>query len=104
MRLDGANTWEEFWFITLPQLGPFLTTIMLFEVIWTFNRFDIIWLFTQGGPANLTQTLATTVYQDVFQTFNFGEGAALGTIMFLCLVIIIFPLVRMAERAAQSGV
>ena len=101
-RIDGAGIWKEFRYVTFPQLRPFLVTIALFEVIWTFNRFDLIWLLTQGGPANATQTFASAVYQDAFQSFQFGQGAALGIIMFLCLVAIVIPMVRLTEGVARQ--
>lgn len=49
-RLDGANTWKQFWHITLPELAPVLTITFTLVSIWTFNSFNVIFVMTQGGP------------------------------------------------------
>ena len=40
--LDGANAWHKFVYITLPQLKPVLTYIILMCVIGTFQEFDLV--------------------------------------------------------------
>jgi ABC-type sugar transport system permease subunit len=88
--------------ITLPLLRPIVATIVLIKMIWTFNWFDLPWLFTQGGPADATKTLAITVYQDAFRAFDFGQGAALGVVMFVMVSALAIPLIRLAERRVDA--
>lgn len=85
--VDGANTWQKFWFVTLPELRYVLGAIFLLRLLWTFNKFDDIWLMTGGGYG--TNVLPVLTYQFSFGTFNFGKGAATAMILLVFLVIFI---------------
>ena len=49
-RIDGANTRQLFFRITIPQLKPIILSVVLLDSIWTLNLFPLIWLLTGGGP------------------------------------------------------
>ena len=89
-KVDGASAWQRFWHITLPQLRPVLTVIVLLRAIWMFNKFDIIWLLTQGGPLRATEHLPILAYRKAFELFEVGKGAAVSTISFLILSVAVF--------------
>lgn len=89
-RVDGATAWQRFWHITLPQLRPVLTVVVLLRAIWMFNKFDIIWLTTRGGPLEATEHLPVLAYRKAFEMYQLGEGAAVSAISFLILSIFIF--------------
>jgi ABC-type sugar transport system permease subunit len=99
-RVDGGGRWTEFRHVTLPQLRPVLTTIVLIKAIWTFNWFDLIWIYTGGGPADATRTLAVAVYDEGFRRFRFSEAATIGVMMLICVAFLALPLARHAERDA----
>lgn len=85
--VDGANSWQQFRYITFPQIRPILLVVTLLYTIWSFNGFDIIWATTRGGPANRSHILATYIYnKGVYQQYV-GLGAAAGLIGLLLLVI-----------------
>lgn len=89
-RVDGANAWYRFWHITIPALAPVLTVIVLLRSIWMFNKFDIVWLMTKGGPLSATEHLPILAYRRAFMQFDIGGGAAIATISFLILSVLIF--------------
>ena len=84
-KVDGASAWKRFIHITLPQLKPVLTVIVLLRAIWMFNKFDIVWLLTRGGPLQATEHLPVLAYRKAFGDFDVGAGAAVSTISFLIL-------------------
>ena len=86
-KVDGANAWQRFWHITLPQLSPVLTVVVLLRAIWMFNKFDIIWLMTGGGPLQATEHLPILAYRKAFQSYDVGMGATVSTISFLILTV-----------------
>jgi multiple sugar transport system permease protein len=88
-RVDGANAWQRFWHITLPQLRPVLLVVVLLRAIWMFNKFDIVWLLTGGGPMHGTEHLPILAYRKAFDAFDVGIGATISTISFLILTIAI---------------
>lgn len=88
--MDGANAWQRFWHITLPQLRPTLFTVITLGLIGCWQVFDQIYTGTQGGPAKTTVTPAYLSYTAAFQNQNWGIGAAIAFILFL--IIIVFTL------------
>ncbi len=94
-RLDGATSWQCFVRITLPALRPVLMVIMLLRGIFMFNKFDMVWLLTAGGPLNATENLPVLAYQQTFNTFDIGGGAATACSIFLMLVCVIWLVFRL---------
>ncbi|HUX51353.1 MAG TPA: sugar ABC transporter permease [Spirochaetia bacterium] len=90
-RVEGANSRQTFFHITLPLLRPILTVVTLLITIWTFNNFLYVWLTTGGGPGNFTQVLATLMYTESFVKYDLGYGATVGVTM--TLIMLIFSIV-----------
>lgn len=87
-KVEGANIWQRFKYVTLPQLSNVLVIVILFRFIWMFNNFDLIWLLTRGGPAFATQHLPILTYLQIFWRYQLGLGSATATIMFLTLILL----------------
>ncbi|MBY0295063.1 MAG: sugar ABC transporter permease [Methylobacterium sp.] len=100
-RVDGAGPVARFIHITLPQLKPVLTVVILLRAIWMFNKFDIVWLLTRGGPLGATEHLPILAYKKAFSLFDVGGGAAVATVSFLiltALVAVYFRLFPLEEK------
>jgi multiple sugar transport system permease protein len=76
--IDGATAWTTFRRITLPLLAPALLVAAVFRTIDALRVFDAVYVLTGGGPADGTQTLSVYAYRILFQTLDFGYGAALS--------------------------
>lgn len=85
--VDGANSWQKFWLITLPMLRSVALTATLLGVIWTFNMFNVIFLVTGGGPVRSTEILVTYAYLQAFGEWKFGMASAYGVIILSFLVV-----------------
>lgn len=87
-KLDGANRWQLFWYITLPSLRSttFFITTMLF--IGAFQMFDQAFVMTQGGPGNTTLTLVYYIYNNGFGSLRMGYASALSFVLFLIILTI----------------
>jgi len=96
--IDGANTIQRLWYITLPQIRRLLFTIGLFDVVTTAVYFDLIWITTRGGPAKATEVLATYTYGKAFLSFDFGFASALSIVLFVVSIILSVMVVVMMER------
>jgi len=94
--VDGANAWQQFRNITLPELRYVLGAVFLLRLIWTFNKFDDIFLLTGGGFG--TNVLPVLTYQFSFRAFNFGKGAANAMILLAILVIFLVVYTRTVMR------
>jgi len=83
--MDGASPFQQFWYLSMPQLLGILSVLFLLRFIWTFNKFDDIFLLT-GGNAG-TRVLTVNVYEQAFAVSNIGAGAAVAVVIFACLLL-----------------
>jgi multiple sugar transport system permease protein len=86
-RVNGANAWQRFRDITLPNLKGMIILVVLLRGIWMFNKFDIIWIMTRGGPSSKTTTLPVYAYRVAFNQWHLGESLAIASTLFFTLVI-----------------
>jgi multiple sugar transport system permease protein len=87
-KIDGATFWQRVGYITLPVLQPVSVAVLMLGTIYTVKVFDLVWIMTGGGPANGTHLLSTYAYQVGFSLLNFGEAAAIATLMVLLVVLL----------------
>jgi multiple sugar transport system permease protein len=86
--MDGANAFQRFLHVTLPQLKAVLFVIVLLRSIWMFTKFDTPWLMILGGGAEIyIRTLPVYTYQRTFAYYEAGIGSAMAVLMFLMLVV-----------------
>lgn len=95
-KIDGANLWQEFRYVTLPGIRPVVLFMMMMTAIWSFLVFEYIWILTQGGPAGASEVLGTLVYKNAFNRFEAGYGAAQGVTisMFAGMIVLSFVYLR----------
>jgi multiple sugar transport system permease protein len=93
-ELDGANSWQQFIYITIPILKPVTFFVVAIGIIGTFQLFDQSYIFSAGtgGPNNATLTLVLLIYQTVFRNLQMGYAAAIAFL--LAVVIIIITLIQ----------
>ena len=84
-QVDGADAWERFVHIVLPQLKTVLAVVVVFRTIWTFNKFEEIYLLTRGGPGTSTFNLAVYAFEQATANLKLGAAAATGVVMLLVL-------------------
>lgn len=85
-RIDGANGFQNFFYITLPLLASTIKTSVYISVLGSLQQFILVWIMTKGGPVNASETLATYMYRFGFVRFQLGYGSAVAIYMFLiCL-------------------
>lgn len=101
--VDGANGWQRFWGITLPQLRPTLFTVLTLGLIGCWQVFDQIYTGTQGAPDNTTLTPAYLSYTAAFNNQQWGQGAAIAFILFVIIVLFtLFQRWALKERAPSK--
>ncbi|MEK0179399.1 sugar ABC transporter permease [Microcoleus anatoxicus] len=80
-ELDGADAWQQFWYITLPGLRPTLVFATVTTAIFTLRSFEPVYVITGGGPLNSTNLLVYYIYDQAFAQFDFGYAAAAATLL-----------------------
>jgi multiple sugar transport system permease protein len=95
--VDGANSVQKFFFITLPELRYVIGAIFLLRLMWTFNKFDDIFLYTGGGFG--TKVLSILTYEFSFRLYDFGRGAATSVIQLLILVVFLVVYISLVMKS-----
>ncbi|SDC24176.1 multiple sugar transport system permease protein [Pelagirhabdus alkalitolerans] len=87
--IDGANWFQSFKYITLPQLKPILLYVLITSIIGGLQLFDLPMLLTdgQGSPQGALNTMVLYLYNQAFRYNNFGYGATLAYGLFFITVI-----------------
>ncbi len=102
-RIDGASGIQQFRFLTLPLLQPFISIAVALNVIYVFNSFPIIWVMTQGGPDNGTHILVTYAYELAFRLGRPGPAAAVSVVMLAVVFAFTLLYLRLQREAAWAG-
>ena len=88
-ELDGANKWQIFWHVVLPQLRPTTFFVIIMLTISSFKVYDQMYMITQGGPGNATMTLVYDIYNVAFvNTPRYGYASAISMVLFVLVLIV----------------
>ncbi|MCX5442974.1 MULTISPECIES: carbohydrate ABC transporter permease [unclassified Streptomyces] len=99
-KMDGANIWQRFRHITVPQLRSVNAVVLSVIVIDSLRSFDVVWSLTRGGPYHSSELLSTYMYSTAFQSLRLGYGSALAVVIFvLAFGVIASYLVRAFREA-----
>ena len=85
-EVDGANGWQTFWHVTLPNIRTIMLFTLVTSLIGGLNMFDIPRLFLMGGPDNATLTTSVFIYNQAFSgSYMYNRAAAASMIMFIII-------------------
>jgi multiple sugar transport system permease protein len=100
-QVDGASALQRFKYITVPQLKPITTYVLLMGIIGTYQMFDQAYIFSNGsgGPENSTLTVALLIYRNAF-----GQNNTMGfaSAMAIVLALVIFSVSTIAKQLSKS--
>ena len=97
-KVDGANAWQRFIHITLPQLVPGFALVMIYESMMAIRHFDLFFILTEGGPADASHVVAWQVYVETFRKLAFGTGSALAYIMAVATFLLAYFVIRSTSK------
>ena len=107
-EIDGANTWQVFRRITVPQLRNTTFYVVITTSILALQLFDIVWILARpvaGGPNFATQTPVLTLYQEAFTNNRQGYASALAWVLFIIIFSFTsFQFRRQRSEASAGGV
>jgi multiple sugar transport system permease protein len=89
-QIDGANTWQRFWRITIPLLTPVILFNLVMGVIGSFQVFTAALAIggTTGRPQESTLMYMVHLYRNAFRYFNMGYASAMAMVMFGVIMVI----------------
>ena len=96
--IDGASTWQQFFFITIPQIWEALTISAVFMVIGGLKTFENIWLLTSQQPTSNTHVIATYMVTTMFKEFKVGQATAIAVLLFVLVFFGAIVTIRLMKR------
>lgn len=102
-RVDGANDWDIFRFVTLPSILPVSTTLVLIRMIEAFKIVDLPKVLTNGGPGTATESL-TLHAVIVWRALDFGGATAVAFLLVALVTVIATVFVNVARARTTEAV
>jgi len=88
-EIDGANSLQLAFKITLPLLKPVVSFVLITGVIGGFSGgFQAIYMMTGGGPLDSTRVLALHIYDYAFERLFMGQAASMSFVLFAIVLIL----------------
>ncbi|HEV8635126.1 MAG TPA: sugar ABC transporter permease [Chloroflexota bacterium] len=85
-QVDGADRWQLFRHITVPQLAPVTLFIFITSLIGSLQTWEAPLVLTFGGPNNSTRVLVYSMYSDAFGNLTMGLAAAQSVLLLIVLM------------------
>jgi multiple sugar transport system permease protein len=107
-RVDGANTWQQIVYITIPELEPVLFLVIVNGFISALQIFDIPWLLTQstyqgyGGPLQGMMFPVMDIMGRAFGSLKFGEASAYAWILLVIVLVITLAQFRLRSQYSKA--
>jgi multiple sugar transport system permease protein len=86
-RIDGANAWQQFRYVTWPMVTPTTFFVLIVTTIsLLLGAFDMINVMTQGGPLDASNVLVFNIWRTAFVNFQMGYASAMSYVLFLVVL------------------
>lgn len=86
--IDGANSLQKLFYITIPTLSPIIFFLMVTLLISSFQIFDQVFIMTKGGPYGSTRTLVQEIYENAFQMSKVGFASAQAWVLVMIILAV----------------
>ena len=93
-RLDGLGPIRRAFAVDIPLLLPQFRIVVILSGIFAVQNFVPILLLTNGGPGTATMVPGLDMYQSAFQNDQYGYGMAIGTLLFVAMLIFTLAVMR----------
>ncbi len=105
-RIDGAGRWALFRHVTWPLISPTTYYVLIMSCISAFETFAQVWIMTgppAGGPLSTTKVVMYYFYENAFELWRLGYGAAIAFFAFLIILGLTILQRTLLERRVQYG-
>lgn len=104
-EIDGANSWQVFWRITMPSIFPIFIYVLVTSLIGGLQMFDVPQILTDaGGGPNRTSMTVVMFLNRYLTNYNYGISGAISVILFIITAILSFSVFKVLVRPEMKGV
>jgi ABC-type sugar transport system permease subunit len=102
-KVDGANVWQRFRFITLPMMRTVTVVVVMLTTMWWWNSFDLQKIMSPvGNIGNSTMTLPVLAWYEAFDWHHLGRGAAISVVSLVIMLVLMAWNVRREMRSVAE--
>lgn len=101
-RADGANAWQVFLHIILPEIRPEILLALVIRTTFALRESGLPFAFTNGGPGVSTETLAMSIYKTTNLSLKYGSGATASVMLLVISVCITLLYYRLLGRRGEE--
>lgn len=98
-KVDGANTIQTFFRITLPLILRNVITLCIPFTLWRLTTFDLVYSMTSGGPGEDTALIAYRITTEAFTNLNVGYSSAMAVLLFAAMAIFSTINIKLSAKA-----
>ena len=102
-RIDGANDWQMFRYVTFPYIQQTLVVAAIFRLIDSIKAFPLIFVLTDGGPGDVTEVTNYSAYRQAFTFSLWGYGSAIATLMVASIFVLSWVIDRLTGTASAEA-
>ena len=100
-KVDGASPWYTFWKLTIPNLMPLISIIILLRTMWLIRLIDPLYATTRGGAE--TELLDWQMYRVTFVYFDIGRGSTMAIISLFITIVVCAILFRRLMKVLAAA-
>ncbi len=102
-KLDGVTTWKRIRKIDIPLLSGQIRYFLIFGIISGLQDYGTQMVLTQGGPGYSTYVPGYYMYTQAFAAGKMGYACAIGTVLFVCIMILTMFAFRFTRGKNNEG-
>ena len=104
-EIDGATTWQKYWYISIPSISPVLLFILVSGLIGCLQTFAIPYVLAGGGdgPGRSLLFLSTYIFQNAFQYWHMGYACAVAMVLFAIVFVLTLLLMRLTAGRVHTS-
>lgn len=88
LKIDGGNSWDKFWNITLPMVSSTLFFNLVNGIIGALQVFSQAYIITEGGPNNASLFYVYNLWRQAFKYMDMGKASAMAWILFVVVMLL----------------
>jgi multiple sugar transport system permease protein len=99
-EIDGANSWQRFWKITIPMISPVILFTLVTNLIYTLQTFTQVYVVSDGmgGPNYASLLYVLYLFLNGFRWFRLGYASALAWVLFLIIIALTLVMLRISRN------
>lgn len=100
--MDGASSFQNTWFITLPMLKETLKIVAVYITINAIQSLQTVYILTGGGPNYSSHTIASFMYDRLIRAREAGPASAIAFLMFIILMVFSVGLLKITAKRVED--